>query len=302
MHIVVTLAERDYLYGAAALYNSLVLNSFEGLFIVGYRNRLAIPAAPIRALELASNRVRLIELSTSIHFTNYKPQFMQEILDLYPECSSITYIDPDIVVDAPFSWIVGWCEGGPAACADVNWCMPVEHPIRRQWLQQTGLRAHHNLSLYFNGGFLSVLRSDSRFLSLWQQLIKINEDPNTPLDVKGEIFEWRKAGRSDPFMAIDQDALNIALMAWEGPITTLGPDAMGFANGSTFLAHALGTPKPWQKHYIKESLSGFPPGHAHKLFWSYVNTHLKVISDIKVFRKKLSIRLASLIGRFYRRS
>jgi hypothetical protein len=300
MHCVVTLVERDYLYGACVLYNSLIRNGFEGLYVIGYRNRDSLPARPLQALEQQSSKVQFIELNTPLHFTNFKPAFIRQVLDSQPECMAITYIDPDIVVDAPANWILSWCEGGPAACADVNWWMPAQHPTRRQWLARTGLKASHQLELYFNGGFLSLLREDRGFLDLWKQLIEQNEDKAIPLNVQGEIGDWRRGGRWLPFFTPDQDALNIALMAWKGPITALGPDVMGFS-GAAFMPHALGTPKPWQKHYISDTLKGKPPRQVDKLFWAYAGYPLEPFSNLFVALKVLCIQLASLLGRFYQR-
>lgn len=298
MHCVVTLAERGHFYGACVLYNSLIRNGFAGQFVVGYRDRHLLPQHLLIAMAQESAKVHLVELNTRTHFTNYKPAFMLQVLESLPECTAITYIDPDVVVDAPCPWILSWCEGGPAACADVNWWMPAQHPTRRQWLEITGLKTNHSLDLYFNGGFLSILRSDKGFLALWQKLIEDNEDINCPLHVQGEIVTWRKDGRSNPFMAIDQDALNLALMHWQGSITTLGPDVMGF-NGYPILPHAVGDGKPWIRSYLRGSFVGKPPRVVDKLYWKYADGPLQAFDKHIIQRKSLSLKLASLIGRFY---
>lgn len=300
MHCVVTLAERNYFYGACVLYNSLIRNGFDGRFVVGYRDRHLLPQQPLAAMEREAGRIHLVELNTRTHFTNYKPVFMRQVLASFTDCTAITYIDPDIVVNALCPWILSWCEGGPAACADVNWWMPAQHPTRREWLKITGLITSHNLDLYFNGGFLSILRSHSGFLDLWQKLIEDNEDIDCPLNVQGEIGSWRKDGRSNPFMAIDQDALNLALMHWQGPITTLGPDVMGF-NGYPILPHAVGDGKPWARSYIRGSFLGKPPRVVDKLYWKYADRPLLSCGKRSAKWKSLTLKLASLIGRFYRR-
>jgi len=46
MHIVVTLVERDFIYGACALLNSLTNNGFDGKFVIGYRDHEGMPAKP----------------------------------------------------------------------------------------------------------------------------------------------------------------------------------------------------------------------------------------------------------------
>lgn len=300
MNIVVTLAERDYLFGASALYNSLVVNGFDGIFVIGYRGLESLPYLPLQSLIEHPDKVKLIELNTPIHFTNYKPAFMSIVLRDNPDCDSITYVDPDILINGPIDWILSWCTGGPAVCADVNWWMPPSHPTRRQWVYSTGIDVVHDLHLYFNGGFLSILNSDRSFLDLWQQFID-NPDCELPLDVKGEIHQWRREGRASPFMTPDQDALNIALMAWPGSITTLGPDAMGFAGGS-LIPHAVGTPKPWQKHFLSHALQGKPPREVDKLYWKYANIVVQSHSSLLIFLKGFSLKCASILGRIYRKS
>jgi hypothetical protein len=165
---------------------------------------------------------------------------------------------------------------------------------------QTGFDIKHHLDLYYNSGFLSLRREDRRFLQLWESLITQYGSTDNPIDGNGELGNWRKGGRWLPFMTPDQDTLNIALMAWAGPITTLGPDAMGFV-GAALMPHAIGTPKPWQKHFTFNALQGKPPRQVDKLYWSYANSHLHTHGFTLTTLKRLSISIASFIGRFYRR-
>ena len=301
MDIIVTLAQADYVKGAAALYNSLIRNGFEGLYVIGFRNRALLPTAVLQALEKHGSQVQMIELDTNLHFANYKPTFMQQVLARYPDCSSITYMDPDIVLNSPCSWILSWCEGGPSACADVNWWMPAQHPTRRQWIKQTGLHVNHQLDLFFNGGFLSLRQEDRGFLKLWEYLILQYGGTNNPLDGKGDLVNWRKGGRWLPFLSPDQDALNIALMTWEGSITALGPDEMAFA-GVGDIPHAIGENKPWRRHYLIEALRGLPPRQADKAYWRYAGHPIAVASQSMLRFKKIELMIASFFGRFYRKS
>jgi hypothetical protein len=298
MHIVVTLAERDYIHGALVLLNSLIRNGFDGCFVIGYRNATEIPLRPLRALREFGARVHWIELDTPLHFTNYKPTFMREVLDRYPEAIKITYYDPDIVMNCPFDWIASWCDGGPAVCGDVNWMMPAQHPTRRQWLELTGMQVHNHLDIYFNGGFLSVRRRDRNFLQLWQELIERWSAAATPLDTKGDIGDWRKGGRWLLFFTPDQDALNIAMMVWNGPVVTLGPDVMSFAAFGE-LPHAIGSNKPWRRRYLLEALQGRPPRHADKVYWAYADSPKSAFSKHAIRLKRIELKLASFIGRFY---
>lgn len=301
MHYIVTLVERDFLYGASALYNSLIANSFSGIFVIGFRELATLPASAKQALEINTVNIEWHKLETKLHFANYKPQFMQQVLDLHADCTKITYIDPDIVLSCPFQWIDSWADGGPAVCGDVNWWMPATHPTRRQWLATTGLIPYHKLDLYFNSGFVSVRRDHRAFLDLWTELIERWGNSDNPLDGKGDIGSWRKGGRWLSFMSPNQDTLNIALMCWKGTITTLGPDVMGFS-GFGVLPHAVGSGKPWRKNYILEALKGIPPRQVDKVFWRHASKPVNPYHGVFVFFRRLSISIASIISRVYKQN
>jgi len=300
MHYIVTLVEGDFLSGACVLFNSLIHNGFDGCFVIGYRDLSECPHESLRSLKQADRNVKWIMLDTSLHFTNYKPQFMKLVLDTCKDCASISYLDPDIIANCPFSWFSAWCEGGPAVCADVNWWMPSQHPTRREWISITGLSVHHHLDLYFNGGFLSLRRQDYGFLDLWQQIIEQHGDADNPLDSKGDIGIWRQGGRWFPFFAPDQDALNVALMAWDGPITALGPDVMGFA-GPALLPHAVGGAKPWRVNYLRRAMLGQPPRLVDKLYWDHANYPLQSTAKLTYYFQNISLKIASFMARFYKR-
>src|SRR5690554_1563528 len=105
-----------------------------------------------------------------------------------------------------------------------------------------------------------------------------------------------------PFGKTDQDALNAAVEAFEGKISILGRDAMGFENSFAILPHALGHPKPWNKKYISSALNGFRPKQIDKDYWNYTNEPIQLFSKSKIGRKKFALAVAVFIGRFYRRN
>lgn len=301
MHYIVTLAERSYLLGVAALYNSLISNGFNGRLVVGFENSEYFPKLPYLHLQAEGNKVVWMKLNTKMHFANYKPTLMLDVLREFGDCEKVTYIDPDIVLHAPFSWLNSWCDGGPVVCSDVNWWMPADHPTRREWQQLTGLPIHHRLDLFFNSGFVSLRREDREFASLWENLIIQYGSLNVPLDVKGEIGDWRIGGRWLPLFSPDQDTFNMAISHWDGPITTFGPDAMGF-NGPPILAHAIGGAKPWERNFLLYALKGIPPRVVDKIYWRYASKPIMTVTEFNLMLIKLSLSLASLLGRFYRRN
>lgn len=301
MHFVVTLVERDFLYGACALFNSLANNGFTGQFVIGYRERAGMPP---KALEVLSkdvkDKIEWMQLDAPIHFGNYKPWFMQSVFDRYPQARKVTYMDPDIVCLAPFDWLDSWSDGGPAVCADVNWMMPADHPTRRAWVEISGCVPQRKLNEYFNSGFLSLRRQDAVFLQLWADLIQRVGAQDNPLEGMGNIADWRKGGRWMPFFSPNQDTLNLALMLWERELTTLGPDVMGFA-AKGILPHALGSDKPWRKRYIRSALRGRSPTQADKAFWRYISSPVCPYSQTRILFTRVAISISAAIGRFYRR-
>ena len=163
MDIVITMAEYDHIKGALVLCNSLRDNNFNGLFVIGCRNINTLNSEIMKYIGGTDNLV-LKKIDPKRHFANYKPNFMKYILDEY-EGESITYIDPDIVANCPVDYILSWCQNGPAVCADVNYHMPSNHPSRLKWLNIENISTHQDLDLYFNSGFLSVIRRDKDFLN-----------------------------------------------------------------------------------------------------------------------------------------
>ena len=301
MHYVVTLAEKDYLIGAVALFNSLVRNGFEGIFVIGYRDLDKLPKLTLESINNHnSDAIRLFELNTPIHFTNFKPQFMKLIASSHSDLTVITYLDPDIILTSPFSWIKDWSSYGPLVCADVNYWFPSHHPLRRIWLNRLDLVSSRNLDYYVNGGFLSIRRVDLGFLDLWQSIINssVASTRNNKLYAQGEIENTRGSGRWDPFLALDQDALNIALMCFDSPVSILGPDIMGFT-ALGYIPHAIGSCKPWERFYFLYALKkGVKPRAVDKAFWSYVNYPLMNYKKYYLLLRKLDLFFALLLSRF----
>jgi len=309
MHAVVTLVEGHFLSGAAALYNSLVANQFDGVFIVGNRGRDTLPGAILDSMESLPEglpKIKFIQLETPWHFTNYKPAFIEQIFDDYPACAAVTYLDPDIVVCGPWPWLASWCRHGPAVAGDVNWRIGPNHPTRHEWkalLRGANLEPHQCPETYINGGMVSVLREDLPFVALWQRLIEEVGATDNPLDGLGDITAWRQGGRWNPMHTPDQDALNLAAMAWAKSLSVLGPDAMGFApGGPPLIAHAVGPNKPWQRRHLSEALCGKPPRFVDKAYQQNAIAPIPLYSKASHRRSTLALRVAALIGRFYRRS
>ena len=102
---ICTMFEGDYHYGLGALVNSLVHHGFRGVVWSGYRCRLPPWASRLQdgnsVEEFRVNPecvIRFVRLDTSVHFTNYKPQFMKQIFEtLDTGIDALFYFDLDIV-------------------------------------------------------------------------------------------------------------------------------------------------------------------------------------------------------------
>jgi hypothetical protein len=318
--IVCTLFEGDYHLGLAALINSLAQNGFQGCIAAGYRGALPpwinqlkpsgndggaggyaldAPAAGAGGYEICPGvRIEFMPLDTPVHFTNLKPQFMQQLIRERTGCKYIWYFDPDIVIRCSWSFYVQWVRHGVALCEDVNGNLPANHPLRHRWMElvsPSGLKNPQALSRYYNAGFVGLPARCSGFLDLWQEVTRIAESKG--LDIRA----FGAGDRTNPFFRADQDALNIAAMYSEHPLTTIGADGMDFVPGGGTMYHAIGSPKPWRKKMIGSALRGVPPSGSDKAFLACLTHPIRPYSRMSLAGRRLSCRVGALIGRFYRR-
>jgi hypothetical protein len=307
---ICTLFEGHYHIGAAALINSLYVNGFRGRIICGLRGALPPWAEPSRSgengLKVRDLREGLeiwfVPISTNVHFTNYKPTFMRDMWTNGPArgADKFYYFDPDIVVKCPWPVIERWGEDGVALCEDVNNYLPPRHPLRLGWT--TWLSGHGipvmvpQRERYYSGGFIGVPTGSESFLALWERLIaKIGE-------ATGSLTVLKQGGATSLFHSTDQDALNMALMCADVTVNGTGPEGMDFTVGGHLLSHAIGGRKPWRGGFISNALKGYPPSLAHKAFFSYSKDPLQLFSSSQRAWLTFTLKIAAVIGRFYRRT
>lgn len=304
---VCTLFDGDYHLGAAVLANSLLAAGFSGELVAGVRGEPPPWMHGRDTLVLPTLTIRTLTLTTPRHLTNFKPDFLLSLRARTAE--PLWYLDPDIVVEAPWSFFEEWLQAGVALCEDVNSPLAANHPRRAGWRRHFGPLGYHlafREPAYVNGGCVGVGEAHTVFIELWRDLQLAMADAIGGLD-QTKLGGGTSSRMRDPhfcFNASDQDALNAAIEA--APLGTdfsiLGAEAMGFRPGRTVLPHALGAPKPWRKHYLRESLAGRPPTAADKAFWQHATGPLTPFSPGLVSRRRRALRLAAFIGRFYRRS
>jgi hypothetical protein len=305
---ICTLFEGDYHFGLAAFLNSLVHAGYVGTVWAGYRG--ALPPwldqlQPTNGAEneyLIAGKVRLVFLTpaTAIHLTNFKPEFMLSLLaGPARACDYLWYFDPDIFLRVPWQFFAKWQRCGIALCEEiVDNSLPEDAPLRHEWIEiasTIGLRNPRALNRYYNGGMVGVAPAQAGFLEVWRRLIERAGAAGC------DLTTFMPGDRQMPFHASDQDALNIAAMYSEFPLSTLGPQGMGFVPGDVKMFHTVGQ-KPWRGSFLQRALAGVPPSNAMKFFLSQVSSPIRPYSSLGLRTRKLSCSISALVGRFYRRN
>lgn len=304
---ICTLFEGDYHLGLGALANSLHVSGFKGVLYAGYRG--ALPAwcsDPVVGVHQVNPdfRVEFRLLTTNWHFTNYKPTFMRELWASIGEtCDQLFYFDPDIVVKAQWSEFEHWAACGVAVVEDaMNGRIGPSHPLRHRWrsfASRHGRSVLRETDQFVNGGFVGVSRENRAFLEHWASLI---DDVIAEHALDPKVFMHHKLGRAFPFISVDQDTLNLAIMIAQERPSIAGPEAMDFVHGGYFMSHAIASPKPWRPGILRAAFRGCPPSLATKLYWAHVDGPIVLFPPRFLRMKRWEIALAVLICRFYKRN
>ncbi len=305
---ICTLFDGDFHFGLAALLNSLVQAGYKGTVWAGYRGALPPWVHQLKRLDGPGDaylvaeqfRVVFVPVETGIHLALYKPQFMLDVLARHaPGCEYIWFFDSDIFLRGKWSFFVSWQRFGIAVCQDIlHHLLPEHDPLRQEWgeiASSMGLGKPRILMQYFNSGLVGVSAAHVSFLQLWQRLM----DKAEAMGVNMQAIA--SGDRAMPFCIPDQDALNIAAMYTEHPLSPTGPEIMGFRPGRPVTYHAVG-PKPWRGSMLLRALAGEAPGGAAKFFYTQVSSPIRPYSPLQLRAKQLECAAAAFIGRFYRRS
>ena len=304
---ICTLYDGDFHFGLAAFLNSLAGAGYKGTVWAGYRGELPPWVDQLKRLDAAGDeymvteqvRVVFLLLKTEVHLANYKPRFMLDLLANQARgCKYIWIFDPDIFFRGTWRFFAEWQRRGIALCQDALYqTLPANDPLRHQWMDiacEMGLGEPRPLNHYFNSGMVGVGAAQASFLELWQRLMeqaaKMGVDPKT----------FVVGGRELPFMACDQDAMNMAAMYTEHPLSPTGPEAMGFLPGRPVMYHAVG-PKPWRGSMLRRALAGEAPSSAAKFFFTQVSAPIRPYSEARLRAMRMECAAAAFLGRFYRR-
>ena len=303
--VICTLFEGDYHLGVAVLINSIVANGFRGLFWVGYRGNLPPWLDQLtkcsEGLYQVGEAVLTFELlDAEIHFTHFKPAFMNSLIDRRIATCSLWYFDPDITVRCSWNFYERWAKFGVCLCQDVTMgSMPSDHPLRLEWIElahQAGWPAPvRKQERYYNGGFLGLQIDRKVFLDTWERANELARAYGV------NHSEFQTGDRANTFQFADQDALNITVMFADVPLSTIGPEGMGWINGGYTMYHSAGGSKPWRKKFLRSALAAKPPWNGDKHFLQHADGAIKPFSPAKLRRMRRAERLGSIIGRFYHR-
>ena len=312
--VVCTLFEGHYSYGLAALINSLYKNGFKGEIYAGYKGVLPPWASACHkndviedfnclTLKISNDIcVHFLKVETDYHFANYKPRFM---LNLWngpaKNADNIFYFDPDIVSKCAWSFYEQWAQFGVALVHEIIWNdMPSNHPKRELWQTVTkamNIETLNSLTSNINSGFVGINKLQIEFLELWLSLIEYS--------IKYFDLNASKFSQSDHsfslFTVADQDLFNLASMCTKAKLSEVGPEGMDFISGGWIMSHATGSPKPWKKKFLWKALGASPPSIADKEYWKHANGIIRPYTNFKNYYKGISIKIASFIGRFYRK-
>lgn len=306
MKILTSLAENDYFLGLAALINSVVKHgTYVDKIVIGYRDDLPkwLPTLHDskngQSCTLRSGvEIEFVKLEGNLHMVHEKPKWFQYLTKvLEPDATEFFFFDSDIIIKRRMSFFGEWVKQGVALCEDVNFDMSVNHPIRKQWAtlaKEEGLAVNKDLNRYFNSGFLGWTKETADFVDDWADCFTILAKKS------GDMKKFRVTDRTSVVLSANQDSLNLASMITEVPLSTMGAETMGFRSGVSLMEHPIGA-KPWNRKFVKESISGRPPRSGDTLFWQNVNG--SELNPVPPFKAKYKIILCNLLkglGRFYK--
>lgn len=302
---VCTISEGAHHEGTAALINSLHHNGFRGEFWLAFRGpRPAwIGQGVARGEDVSSFDgvdVHLLPLDGDMHLAHRKPTVLREVLERSPGAAGVVYFDPDITCLASWAFFERWSERGVMLCEDCTFPrLPSDHPHRSAWreaIEAIGIERCRPSDSYYNSGFIGLPRSAADVAVVWECLIAASPQ------FGADLSTLKSGTRERPFQVPDQDTLNVAIMASDARLSTIGPDGMGFIDGGYVMHHAVDSPKPWRSRYLLRQLrDGVKPSAAHKDFWRHTNSPIRLYGGMRRRLVRLDMAAALLVSRFYSR-
>ena len=306
--IICTVFEGHYHKGVVALANSLYDKEFRGTLYAAYRGELpdwALAGDLVGDHETVLNvadgfRIQFVRLRTDEMLANVKPELIQKVWREYQDqVDNVFYIDCDIVIKSKWHHFETWAELGVTLVEDINSPMPASHPVRLKWKRyyaQHGIDYRPKDDYYVNGGFVGLNRKHIGFAETWkvvQEKMKLYTGSSDRIGI---------ADRWHLFHFMDQDALNVAKDLSDN-ISVMNKYAMDFQWFGYVMSHAAGREKPWQVSFIPKIFKeGHKPTFTEKIYWENVSSPIRLYKESYTRRKRLALRIALFIGRFYTRT
>ncbi|HTQ09626.1 MAG TPA: hypothetical protein VMI31_06100 [Fimbriimonadaceae bacterium] len=296
-----TLYEGDYHYGVAALANSLHAAGFMGNLWVGTRGERPpwmLPGSK-DLLELDGGmRLEFVDIDTLYHFSHYKPWWIRRVLeDLDSSAQTAAYIDPDIVVKAPWQFFEDWTSWGISLVGDFFEAIPHNHLFRHHWRRlcaERGWSLAREDDRYYNCGFVGVPRTVSGFLGVWADLLEALPSLGLPID------QLLPTDALHPFRFTDQDLLNACLECGTWPMATLPPSAMDLRGQvGDVMCHMTPGAKPWRTGYFLGPKRWRERSHAGRQYWSFVDGPIRPYARGERLVRTLDQKAAAVLGRVY---
>jgi hypothetical protein len=304
--VVCTLYEGDFHLGVAVLINSIVRGGFRGLFWVGNRGDLPpwtsqLPRRDDGLFQVGDALLGFETIENSRHFGQFKPEFLSSTIDQGIARKYIWYFDPDITVRCDWSFYERWIRHGVCICQEITMgTMASNHPLRCEWMELARNAGwgepFRQQERYYNSGFVGMNIEHRKYLDTWKAAVRLANAAGVKRD------QFQKGTRAQTFYTVDQDTMNIATMYTQEPLTTIGPEGMGWVAGGFTMYHILGPKKPWRKNFLRSVFSGDPPAGGDKFYFLYADGPLQPYTVWQLRKKRWAILWAALIGRFFRRT
>jgi hypothetical protein len=304
--VICSLFEGDYHIGLAVLINSIARAGFTGLFWIGYRGSLPPWTGQLvrRAdgvFEVGSALLHFQLVDTERHFSQLKPDFMARLFSEGIAPKYLWYFDPDITVRCDWGFYQRWIGNGVCLCQENNMgTMSSDHPLRCEWIELARAANWGEpvqvQERYYNSGFVALPIEHREFLQVWSSAAQLANAAGVDQD------SFLTQSRASTFYTVDQDTMNIAAMYSDVPLSTVGPEGMGWVAGGFTMYHSIGKLKPWRKKFLRAALMGDPPSNGDKHFLRSADGPIHPFTPGKLKSIRFASRVASLLGRFNRRT
>lgn len=309
--IVFTLFEKHYTYGVGALLNSLVVNKFRGLFVVGYKGKLPFWTSQLVKSDnyyyiqnIEHIKINFLKVETDLHLRYYKP-FLFENLMTNNNADYVYYFDPDISVIGDWSFFEEWASYGTALVLDDCYSvMPFNHPLKQQWAKIFGydFKTSKDFNYYINSGFIGGNQSCLNLIKKWKQnIIDLKEKGHSLNEFKPAIKKFDTHKRLNPITG-DQDILNASICQIynELNLSIIGPEGMGFSPAGYVMQHNTGS-KSWNKIFLFDFIqNGVKISEANYAYFKYSSSPINLYpSIIKRLVLRFDIILTQVLQRIF---